>query len=76
MSENASSETPETLDKKINDYMKPFIEANNITEMVVIAKDPGTKNLALYYRGHFYDVACIVANINRKFKQQIEKELA
>lgn len=74
MEENVEKK-PESLDEKIHDYMKSFLETNNISEAIVIIKDPNTQNLALSYHGHFYDVARMVATINRKFKQQIEKEL-
>lgn len=67
------------LDKEIHDLMSetigPLWEKMNINTAVVIARIPGTDRVSIYYRGHFYDVATLMATMNQKFMNQIDREL-
>ena len=67
------------LDKEIHDLMSdavgPLWEKMNIDTAVVLARIPGTDNVSVYYRGHFYDVATLLAQMNSKFTAQIDREL-
>lgn len=63
------------LDKKIHDMMGPIFESLNIKDAIVIAKAPDSDSLEIYYRGHFYDVAVLVAEVHRKFKDQIVEDI-
>lgn len=71
---NAES-TEQKLDQKLHDLFGPILEKHNINEVIIVARDPNTQNLALYYKGHFYDIAKMVAITYRKFKSQIERDL-
>lgn len=67
------------LDKEIHDLISeaigPLLEKMNIDTAVVIAKVPNSDKLAIYYRGHFYDVATLLAKTSNKFTTQIDREL-
>lgn len=67
------------LDKEIHDLISetigPMCEKMNIDTAIVIAKVPNTDKLAIYYRGHFYDVATLLAKTSSKFTAQIDREL-
>lgn len=65
-----------SLDEKINDLTGPFFKSEKIEEAIVIARDPKTGDLAVMFRGHFYDVARILNEVNRNFKSKISEELA
>lgn len=67
------------LDKEIHDLISdtvgPLWEKMNIDTAIVIAKVPNTDKLSIYYRGHFYDVATLLAKTSSKFTAQIDREL-
>lgn len=63
------------VDRKISDVFGPVFEQMNIEEGIVIAKMPGSDQISVYFKGHFYDVATLVAGINRKFKDKIVDEI-
>lgn len=75
--------TPEAngkpLDKEIHDLMSetigPLWEKMNISTAVVIARVPNSDKVSIYYRGHFYDVATLIAKMDNKFQTQIDREL-
>lgn len=69
-------EESKPFDKKIHDLIGPIFHEMGITDAIVIAKLPGSEEVAVYYRGHFYDVAALVAEIHRKFKNKIIEEIA
>lgn len=63
------------VDKKISDVFGPVFESMNITEGIVIAKMPNSDQVSVYFKGHFYDAASLVAGIHRKFKNKIVQEI-
>jgi hypothetical protein len=64
------------MDKKISDVIGPIFEEMKIEEGIVIAKMPGSDQVSVYFKGHFYDVATLVATIHRKFKDKIADEIS
>lgn len=67
------------LDKEIHDLISdavgPLWEKMNVDTAIVIAQVPNTDKLSIYYRGHFYDVATMLAKTSSKFTDQIDREL-
>lgn len=67
------------LDKEIHDLISdavgPLWEKMNVDTAIVIAQVPNTDKLSIYYRGHFYDVATMLAKTSSKFTAQIDREL-
>jgi hypothetical protein len=67
------------LDKEIHDLISeavgPLWEKMNISTAIVIAKVPNTDKFSIYYRGHFYDVATLLAKTSSQFTAQIDREL-
>lgn len=72
-SQNASDN--KSLENKIHDVIGPIFKEMNIENGIVIAQMPNSEEVAVYYRGHFYDVATLVAGIHRKFKGQIVQDM-
>lgn len=70
-----NDEKNKPMDKKINDLIGPIFESLKIEEGIVIAKIPGSDKVSIYYRGHFYDAASLVANVHRKFKNKIVNDI-
>jgi hypothetical protein len=76
--ENMPVEKP--LDKKFADQIGPTIgpllDTHKIENVIVIAEVPGNKDdVAIFYRGHFYDVTKLVSDVYGRFKEVIAKEL-
>lgn len=67
------------LDKKISDQLSerigPMLEELNIEEAILLARVPNSTDVAIYYRGHFYDAAKLLADIHHKFKNKIADEI-
>lgn len=63
------------LDKKIHDMIGPIFQQLGVENGIVIAQPSDSEEVAIYYRGHFYDVATLVAEIHRKFKTKIVQEI-
>lgn len=67
------------MDKKISDQLNerigPIFEELNVKEGIVLARVPNSDDVAIYFRGHFYDVASLVTQIHRKFKDKIADEI-
>lgn len=67
------------LDKEIHDLISdavgPLWEKMGVNTAIVIAKVPNSDKMSLYYRGHFYDVATLLAKASSKFNAQIDREL-
>jgi hypothetical protein len=67
------------LDKEIHDLISetvgPLWEKMNVDTAIVIAKVPNTDKLSIYYRGHFYDIATMLAKTSSKFTAQVDREL-
>ncbi len=65
-----------SLADKLNEAIQKFIEENNITEMVCIAKNKDSgDDAAIFFRGHFYDITKLTGQVYSNFKEKIAKEL-
>lgn len=77
LAQNATKSKP--MDKKISDQLServgPILEELNIDEAVLLARVPNSTDVAIYYRGHFYDAARLIADIHNKFKNKIADEI-
>jgi len=73
---NVSETSQDSLDKKINDIIGPLLEQHKIENAIVIAAKPESDEIALFYRGHFYDVTCLLNRVLKKFMKQIDSELS
>lgn len=71
--DTASENKP--FDKKIHDLIGPIFEDIGIKNGIVIAQAPDSEEVAIYYKGHFYDIATLVAEIHRKFKSKIVQDV-
>lgn len=65
-----------SLDEKINDVFGPLLHAEKVDTAIAIARDPKTGDLAIMYRGHFYDAAKLVSEVLRQFKDKVESDLS
>ena len=65
-----------SLDEKINDVLGPLLKSEGVTSAVAIARDPKTGDVAIMYRGHFYDAAKILSEVLGKFREKIESDLS
>jgi hypothetical protein len=52
-----------------------LFEKHGITDCAVIFKMPNVENPSLYYRGHFYDAAKLLAGALRSLKTKIVSEI-
>jgi hypothetical protein len=71
-----SQTTEKSLDEKINDVFGPLLKTEQVVTAVAIARDPKTGDLAIMYRGHFYDAAKLLSDVLGRFREKIESELS
>lgn len=71
--------TDKPLDKEIHDLISdavgPLWEQLQVETAIVIAKVPNTDKMAIHYRGHFFDIAALLAKTSNKFNSQVDREL-
>ena len=76
MSDKNEEETKsETLAGKLETALQKFIDDNKIAEMICLVKHPTEDDVAIFYRGHFYEATKILGNVYMKFRDKIQKEL-
>lgn len=75
--ENAEREKKEdSLEYKIHQNIGKIFEEHNIEAAAVVFEMPESKAPALYFQGHYYDAAKLLALALRQLKSQIADELA
>ena len=67
------------LDKEIHDLISeaigPLWEKLKIETAITIVRVPDSDKMSIYYRGHFYDVATLLAKVSSQFNDQIDRDL-
>ena len=67
------------LDREIHDLMSevigPLWEKLDVDTAVTIVRVPDSDKMSIYYRGHFYDVATLLAKVSSQFNDQIDRDL-
>lgn len=74
--EDASKTNEESLEYKIHQSIGKIFEEHNIEQAAVVFSLPENNSPALYYRGHYYDAAKLLALALRQLKNKIADELA
>lgn len=71
--ENQNEES--ILANKLSESVQKFIDENGIQNMICLARKPNSDDTAIFFHGHFYDVAALLGEVYSKFKEKINKDL-